>query len=62
VEVNAAEMFEGGATVREVAEHLKISPAKAGRIRKRRNRYEGPDVCCNTHVSTPEHDSEDRDV
>jgi hypothetical protein len=62
VEVNAAEMFEGGATVRQVAQELGISPAKAGRIRKRRNRYEGPDVCCNTHGSTPEHDSEDRDA
>ncbi len=61
VEVNAAELFEDGATVREVAEQLGISRSKAGVIKKRRNGYEGTDVCCNTQEFALERDSEDRD-
>jgi putative DNA primase/helicase len=61
VAVNAAELFQGGATVRQVAEQLGISKSRAGVIKKRRNRYEGTDVRCNTHDMALESDSEDRD-
>jgi putative DNA primase/helicase len=64
LEMEAAAMFDDGAKVREVAQQLGISTAKAGRIRKRRKRGEDPDHCCNTTRDgfTPECDSEDRDT